>query len=205
MRTLLSILTVLVTSSAALGCKSKIPEPEPVPAEPAALTADKPAEPPPTEAPPPPPKKGPSEDFIGYPKEGWTKVKLQDSAPLCVFSDVVEREKYKFVKDVKKQTLKADAPVTFGAFGPGCVSAACDDLPSLQCVVTREPGNTLHVVSRYIAYHKDGTTCTDDCREVMAGCDTEKLEAGKYTVAYGDKMYTLKIPSTLSSPCLKKE
>lgn len=76
--------TVLLTIvlSAAVGCTRKIPEPEPVPAQPAALSQPAAAEPapaPPTEARRP---KGPSEDFVGYPKEGWSKLKLQDTLPL---------------------------------------------------------------------------------------------------------------------------
>ena len=76
-------------------------------------------------------------------------------------------------------------------------------MPSLQCVVKRD-GNKLNVIARYIGYHKDGATCTENCAEVTAGCETPVLEAGKYTVQYGEEQYTLKIPSKLSSPCFKK-
>jgi hypothetical protein len=192
-----------ISLTAAVGCTRKIPEPEPVPVQPAALSSSTPAEPP--SAPPPEAAKakGPSEDFIGYPKEGWSKLKLQDTLPLCVFENPIERENAKLVDQVKQQKLKANQPVTFGAFGPYCINPECDDLPTLQCVVDRE-GNTLKVRARYIGYHKDGATCSDGCREVTAGCDTPSLEPGKYTVQYGDNTYTLKIPSTLRDPCYKK-
>lgn len=195
-------LTLAISLTAALSCTRKIPEPEPVPAQPAALSNSAPAEP--TPAPEPEKKRGPSEDFIGYPKEGWTKLKLQDTLPLCVFENAIERDHAKFVDQVKKPTLKANQPVTFGAFGPYCINPQCDDLPTLQCTVDRD-GNTLKVRARYIGYHKDGATCSDECREVMAGCDTPSLEPGKYTVQYGDQTYALKIPSTLKEPCYKKE
>jgi hypothetical protein len=194
-----------ITLSAAVGCTRKIPEPEAEPAQPAALEqAAKPAEPAPTPAPEAPPPKGPSSDFIGYPKEGWSKLKLQDTLPLCVFENALERDKAKFVDQAKKQQLKANQPVVFGAFGPYCINPECDDLPTLQCLVDRE-GSTLKVQARYIGYHKDGASCSDDCKEVIAGCATPSLEPGKYTIQYGDNSYTLKIPSTLRSPCFKKQ
>jgi hypothetical protein len=194
-------LTLTLTLTAALSCTRKIPEPEPVPAQPA-LSSSTPRER--EREPEPEPRRGPSEDFIGYPKEGWTKLKLQDTVPLCVFENAVAREQAKFLDQVKPQKLKANQPVTFGAFGPYCINPECDDLPTLQCVVDRE-GSTLKVQARYIGYHKDGSKCSDGCREVLAGCDTPSLEPGKYTVEYGDQKYTLKIPSTLKDPCYKKE
>lgn len=196
-------LMLSVTLSAAVSCTRKIPEPEPVPAQTVALTQDKPKEPEPSPA-PEPPKDKPSSDFVGYPKEGWTKMKLQDQTPLCVFSSVQEREKALFLNQVRKQTLKANETVWFGAYGPYCINPACDDLPTLQCLVDRE-GSTLKVQARYIGYHKDGSKCTDDCKEVTAGCETPKLEPGTYTVQYGDNTYSLKIPSTLKDPCFKRE
>jgi len=197
--------TFMFLLSASVSCSRKIPEPAAAPAPPAALTADKPAEPQPAPEPEPQPeKKGPSEDFIGYPKEGWTKLKLNEQTPLCVFANELERYDAKFIEQVKKKPdLKAGKPVTFGSYGPHCINKACDDLPSLQCVVKRD-GNTLNVIARYIAYHKDGATCTEDCAEVTAGCNTPELEAGKYTVQYGDQQYTLKIPSKPSEPCFKR-
>lgn len=198
-------LMLSITLSAAVSCTRKIPEPEPVPAPPAALTqTPREKEPEPAPAAEAPKPKGPSEDFVGYPKEGWTKLKLNDTLPLCVFQNALEREKAKFVEQVTKQELKANESVTFGAFGPYCINPECDDLPSLQCVVDRE-GNTLKVRARYIGYHKDGSKCSDGCREVMAGCDTPKLEPGKYTIQYGDNTYSLQIPSKLRSPCFKKD
>ncbi|HET8936759.1 MAG TPA: hypothetical protein VFN67_25120 [Polyangiales bacterium] len=192
-------LMLSVTLTAALSCTRKIPEPEAVPAQPAPLTQTSPSP-----EPAPEPKKGPSSDFVGYPKEGWTKLKLQDTLPLCVFQNVLERESAKFIHQVKKQQLKANETVWFGSYGPYCINPECDDLPTLQCVVDRE-GSTLKVQSRYIGYHKDGSKCTDGCKEVTAGCETPKLEAGKYTIQYGDNTYSLKIPSTLRDPCFKKE
>lgn len=176
------------------------------PSEQGASTSSTPAAPTPSQAPAAPPptaaKRGPSSDFVGYPKPGWSKLKLQDTLPLCVFADATAREQAPFLEQVKKQQLKANQSVVFGAFGPYCINEACDDLPSLQCVVDRE-GKTLKVRARYIGYHKDGTTCSDDCRQVTAGCETPKLEPGRYKVQYGDETYTLKIPSVMRSPCLK--
>ena len=189
--------------TAAVGCTRKIPEPEPVPAQPAALSASTKVAPAPAPA-AEPAKRGPSEDFIGYPKEGWTKLKLNDTLPLCVFENALERENAKFLDQVKPQKLKANQSVVFGAFGPYCINPECDDLPTLQCMVDRE-GDTLKVRARYIGYHKDGASCSDGCREVIAGCETPSLPPGKYTIQYGDEHYALKIPSTLRDACYKRE
>jgi len=206
----LAVALLAAATLGAVGC-NKIPEPEPKAAtQPLTQPAPAPTAPEPTPEPAPAPapaaetKSKGSSDFIGYPKEGWTKVKLHDTLPLCVFSDMLEREKAQFLDQAKKQTLKSDETVVFGAFGPGCVSEDCDDLPTLQCMVDRE-GDTLIVRANYIGYHKDGTHCTDNCRPVTAGCETPKLEQGTYSVRYGDSLYTLKIPSVMKSPCLKTQ
>jgi hypothetical protein len=169
---------------------------------PAPLAAQKPPEPPPAADPPkeaPPDKASP--DFIGFPKPGWSKVSIDDTLPLCVFSSLDERERALFVKGVTRQKLHADASVVFGAFGPGCVNEKCDGLPSLQCRAELAD-KTITVHAHYFGYRKDGSTCTDDCRRVTAGCETPTLPAGKYKVVYGEKTFDLKIPNVLRSPCL---
>ncbi|MFM2415568.1 MAG: hypothetical protein RL385_291, partial [Pseudomonadota bacterium] len=50
---------------------------------------------------------------------------------------------------------------------------------------------------------KDDSHCTENCREVIAGCETPPLEAGSYTVKYAAKTYPLSIPSTPKTPCLQ--
>ena len=188
------------------GCGSH--EEKKVTPAPAALN---PSPPPPT---PPPPPAAPTQkpdvpfptvesaDAVGYPKAGWSKVKLVDQVPLCVFASDLDRDKAPFVKQVpKKPKLKAGEPATFGVYGPGCVQETCDQLPTLQCWVERE-GNTLKVFSRYSAYHKDGSECSEGCREITAGCPTPPLEAGKYTVQHGEKTWELRVPGAQRVACL---
>lgn len=90
--------------------------------------------------------------------------------------------------------------MTFGTFPPGCVNPACDDMASMQCWVDRE-GSTLQVHSKYYGYHKEGSSCSEGCLEIVAGCDTPELEAGTYTVQYSKHSYELQIPSSLNKPC----
>ena len=144
---------------------------------------------------------GPSTDPVGYPKQGWSKQAVHDTLPLCVFSDVDQREAAQFVDQVKAQKLAANHSVVFGAFAPHCINEACDDLATLQCSVRRE-GQKLTVTARYWAYHKEGSSCTDQCREVTASCETPELEPGTYSVSYGAETYALQIPSRLRAPCL---
>jgi len=181
---------VLLSLFAAVGCKSKIPEPEPpqpaadkpgpaVIAEPA-----KPAEP-------------------ATPKAGWSEISVQNTLPLCVFADEREREQIKAVAQVKKQVLRADGPIVFGVFAPGCNNPDCDELAALQCSVERS-GNVLRLQTSYRGFHKDGTTCRDQCREATAGCASPVLEPGEYTLEYGGTQIPLKIPSALNMPCFRR-
>jgi hypothetical protein len=135
----------------------------------------------------------------------WDSVKLEDEVPLCVFADLGERAKAPFLKDVRRQTLTADSRAAFGTFAPGCLNEACDAVPTLQCWVEREQPNTLVVHSRLSLKHKRGTACTKDCRPVIAGCETEVLKAGKYSVKYGPRVFSLRVPGVMRAPCFKLE
>jgi hypothetical protein len=134
------------------------------------------------------------------PAPGWSKLELHDSVPLCVFSDYKERDKALFIAQVTKQTLRANATLTFGVFPQGCLNNACDDKTMLQCWIERD-GDTLIAHSRFASFHKDGSTCTKDCLEVDAACETPALAPGEYTLRYGAKRFKLQIPSVVRSPC----
>jgi hypothetical protein len=135
----------------------------------------------------------------------WDTVKLEDEAPLCVFADHTERGNALFLQDVREQTLGADSRVVFGTFAPGCLNEACDSAPTHQCWVENEKPSTLIVHSRLIFEHRRGTVCTKDCHPVMAGCETEVLKAGTYTVKYGERTFSLRVPSVMRDPCFKRE
>jgi hypothetical protein len=137
-----------------------------------------------------------------WPKEGFSEVTIVDRAPICVFESYRERGKAEFVDAAQRQKLRAGATVVFGAFAPWCVNEACDQRPSIQCQVERE-GNTLVLHTKYWGDHKDGATCTDNCRPILAGCETPELEAGRYTVQHGEQVFELKIPSVLRYPCFE--
>ncbi|MFI5307637.1 MAG: hypothetical protein ACHQ53_09810 [Polyangiales bacterium] len=178
------------------GCHSDDLEPEAPADQSAVLTQKSPAEPPngplPVKEIPPP--------MTASTRLGFSKVVIEDGVPFCVFASSEEQGQVKYLADAKKQTLAAGSSVVIGAFSPWCVSNACDDMPSIQCHAERE-GNTITVHSRYWGEHKDGATCTEDCRPVAAACETPKLERGKYTIRHGDKKFTLRIPSVLGDPC----
>ena len=135
----------------------------------------------------------------------WDEVKLEDEVPLCVFADHVERGNALFLQDVRQQTLSANSRVVFGTFAPGCQNEACDAPPTLQCWVDVEEPSTLIVHSRLSSQHKRGSVCSKDCHPVIAGCETEVLKAGEYTVKYGLRTFGLRVPSVMSDPCLKRE
>ncbi len=131
----------------------------------------------------------------------WDQVRIEDHVPLCVFPDHLARGDAVFLQDVHEQTLHADSRVVFGAFPPGCQNEACDSAPTLQCWVVREEPDTIVIHSRISFGHKRGAVCTKDCRPVVAGCETDVLKAGKYTVRYGERTFSLQVPSVMRDPC----
>jgi hypothetical protein len=202
---------VLALASASLagcgeGCACSGSEPVAQPGAPTPAPLTQPATEPPPQQPEPPAEPTaeavPAVDRLTKP--GWSKVTVDEQVPICVFSNFVAHEEPKFLKDVKKQRLEADSTLVIGAFGPWCVNEGCDDLPSLQCSIERS-GDILRVRTHYWGYRKDGSRCGGPCRQVTAGCETPKLEAGTYTIEHGTQTYKLKIPSTLKSPCFGKE
>lgn len=167
-------------------------------AKPSTHAAEAPA---PAEASAPSPEPAPGEE--PNPRAvGWDKLRFEDEVPLCVFSDHEHRDAADFLKDVRKQTLKANTQIVFGAFAPDCMAEACHAVPTLQCWV--EPGtepNALIVHSRFSYEHKQGSVCTTDCRPITAGCETPLLKAGTYSVTYGARVFKVRIPSVVSKPC----
>jgi hypothetical protein len=135
------------------------------------------------------------------PDPGWSSLSLKDTLPICVFPNMAEREKAPLLKDVKPQKLSANTKLTFGVYGPGCLSEACDDRPMLQCW-TEQDGDTIVVKTRFFSFHKDGAQCTENCMELDTACDTQiELKPGKHTVRHGDKTYKLQVPSLVRDPC----
>lgn len=197
------ILLVAACALWACGCgKREASSVEPLEQQ-AVTAAAPPAEPP---AATPPPAAAPAAPAAPvYDGPDWESVKLVDDVPLCVFADYAERGKAPFLKDVRKQTLHANSTLIFGAFAPGCPNEACDAIPTLQCWVTADEPNTLVVHSKLTLKHKRGTACTEDCRSVTAGCETKELKAGKYTVQYGARTFSVRLPSVTRSPCFKLE
>jgi hypothetical protein len=188
------------------GCGGSSSPQEPVAPAPAPLAqANAPAPVAPTPAAEPTSAEPSGESPDSLPKPGWSNVTIDQEVPICVFPSYAAHFEAKFLKDVKKQTLRADNTLVIGAFGPWCVNEGCDDIPSLQCFAERS-GNTINVRTHYWGLRKDNSSCKGVvCRPVSAGCETPKLEAGTYTIVHGDKSYKLKIPSTLRSPCFGKE
>jgi hypothetical protein len=139
------------------------------------------------------------------PDPGWSPLSIKDELPICLFTNLQEREKAPLLKGVKPQKLAANTPLTIGVYGPGCLSDACDDRPTLQCWIERESDDTFVVKTRFFSFHRDGAECTKDCMELDTACWTqEPLNAGKYKIRHGDKTYKLQLPSVVRDPCFGK-
>lgn len=152
--------------------------------------------------PPPPGAQVPIDDAPMRPREGWSKLTLEDTMPLCIFANHVARDNAQLIELVKPQKLEANVHLVFGVFGPWCLNKDCDEYPTLQCWMDSE-GDTLTLHTRFYSFHKDTSKCTMDCLEIDASCETPLLAPGKYKIRHGKKTYTLRIPSTMQSPCLR--
>jgi len=189
-----------------MGCSGCQGDSTPATASPAPVV--KAPEPAPAAAPTPPPAAPPP----GVPplsapyrrKDGFRPVEVLDGVPLCMFPNMQAWFEAKLLRDVGKQRLRPKNKVVIGAFGPWCVHESCDQVPSLECSVLRE-GDTLIVHSRYWGDHKDGSTCTTDCKSITAACNTPELEAGTYTVKHGETTFTFEVPGLLTDPCFGAE
>lgn len=174
-------------------CRRVQPEPAaaaPAVAAPVAAVVPEPSATPASEAP-----------QAAYPAPAWEPRRLQDALPLCVFSSTAARLQAPLAGPVARQKLQANAKVVFGVFPPGCLNEACDAEPTLQCWV-EESGNTLTVHSRFSSFQKQGASCRDDCMPVDSSCETSELKPGRYTVRYGDKRFSLKVPGVVEQPWL---
>jgi len=194
---------VVVAACALCGCKSESPEPAAEPAAQAVVAAPAPSSD--VRAQPQPVEPAPKVDsYTRVVKPGWSTITLHDKVPFCLFESFLKHYEAPNMKAVKKPKLRAKAKLVFGAFAPACVSDACDERPTLECSVDRE-GSTLTVHTRYIVDHKDGTTCTDQCKTVTAGCETPELESGTYQIIHGEKTFKLRVPSVLRDPCFEMD
>lgn len=82
-----------------------------------------------------------------------------------------------------------------------CLSGSCDVDPEASCTVTAE-GQTLVVESRAAWSSSRVGPCTEDCRNLIAVCESPPLQAGTYVVRHGSEEVTLTIPSTpAQAPC----
>jgi hypothetical protein len=139
-----------------------------------------------------------------YPPPGFTAFERLNDAQLCVFSNYAEQFRAQTAESAGPQRLAAGEPVVFGTYPGACVREGCVEQPSMECTVERE-GRNLTVRSRFWGIHRDGGGCAaGKCQPVAAGCASEALEPGKYTVKHGETRFELNIPSALDAPCLDR-
>jgi hypothetical protein len=205
-----AILNALTFAIVAYGCTSCSEKPReedwPV-AKTEELAQAKPIEPPSTPATAPTPEAPAAEpEPSKFPRPGFSVFSIHDKVPICAFASEADRTLAPVsYKEAKKQTLRAGYSVTIGAYPSWCVNEACDARPSIQCWIEMQ-GKTIVVNTRWYGDHKDGSTCTENCRPVSAGCETPPLAAGTYTIQQGGESWKLRIPSVLRKPCfLPKE
>jgi hypothetical protein len=82
---------------------------------------------------------------------------------------------------------------------PDCLSGSCSFDEKAECTADVE-GGVIRVKSS-ASYREQGTTCTTDCRALVAKCSTAALPLGTYTVQHGDTTLALTVPSTTAPPC----
>jgi hypothetical protein len=103
-----------------------------------------------------------------------------------------------------KISLKAGRELIFATYAPGCASLECLRKVTLQCWVD-VAGTALTVNTRFSGEEVVGKTCTKDCEETTASCRTPALHPGTYTLTYGGRQKTIRIPGVVQPTCLPLE
>jgi len=93
-------------------------------------------------------------------------------------------------------TLQADTPVTVRVAFDAC--APCGENLQSSCSIARS-GSTLTVTATSSWEPVDD--CTHECRAWFAECESEALEAGSYTLAYGPGAEAFEVPTTGAFVC----
>jgi hypothetical protein len=132
---------------------------------------------------------------------GWPAFNRRDDVPVCLFADSDQWWSAKFLKDVKKSvSLRADRELVLGTYAPGCASKECVLEPTLQCWVDVD-GKVLTVHTKYSGWRHADRKCSSECESVTAECETAALAAGTYTLVYGARKKTVRIPSVVRPAC----
>jgi hypothetical protein len=132
---------------------------------------------------------------------GWTRFARQNDVPLCLFARYENWYEAKFQADVKdKVSLKAGQELHFGTYAPGCAGRDCLREVTLQCWVDMD-GKAITVHTRFSGLQNLANTCSEECQSTTAQCNTPELPAGTYTLTYGDRKQTLRIPGVVRKAC----
>jgi hypothetical protein len=124
----------------------------------------------------------------------WTPFSRKDEVPFCVFANYDDWVKAEFVEQAKpKVSLKAGNEVHFGVYAPGCAGVDCIRLATLQCWVDLA-GTSITLHTRFSGEENKKNTCVKDCQPTTASCNTPALKPGAYTIKYGAREHTLRIP-----------
>lgn len=130
----------------------------------------------------------------------FEEIRLENEAPICVFSNYAAWQGVSFATEVKPQKLTAESDIVIGAFAPGCIHESCDARPSLQALTERD-GNEIIVKTTYTGDRKKESHCTEECRSITAAGVAMSLGKGTYSIRYGDKTFKFKVPSVVRHPC----
>lgn len=145
---------------------------------------------------------GASADAAGAASAVWTPFSRKDDIPLCVLANYQQWDKTQFLNEVKpKVSVKAGHELQFGTYAPGCAGLDCIRKVTMQCWID-VAGFTLTAHTRFSGEEVVGSTCTTNCEATTAACNTPALKAGTYTLTYGERQTTIRVPSVLHPACI---
>lgn len=97
--------------------------------------------------------------------------------------------------------MEAGQTLSFHVSLDQCLSASCDTGRKASCRAELE-GDRI-VVSSKFEWMSSGGDCTRDCGMLAVTCDSPPLEAGEYTVHFGEAaVQTITVPGDLVSECI---
>lgn len=77
---------------------------------------------------------------------------------------------------------------------PACLSSSCSRTIGAVCSVTESDGEIL--VTSYAEVERRGSgPCTADCGSLVAECESQVLDPGQYTLAYGAASVAISVPA----------
>jgi len=127
-------------------------------------------------------------------------IMVHNVGDLCVYPANATNEN-PFIADTMPRDYAAGEVANLAVNFQLCLSGSCTTDRQATCTATQS--GAVITVDATASYHETGdSTCTTDCRLLMAHCATAPLPEGTYTFSFAHLNTALMVPSTVVAPCI---